>query len=322
MKKWLYAGTALLILQLVLAVILHNNDREFAAFTPQVALLKFSPSTVDAISLFGEDQQNVQLRRINGKWLLPDKFNAPADEGKVTDILEKLATLKQGLIVAKTKGAAKRFKVSEDNFVRHVVLKSGDQKIADFFLGTSPSFKMVHARVSDHQEIVSVAINTYDLALDLDNWIDRRMAQVKKEEIIKLMIGDNIILTKTDNTWRLSGLTDNEEINTEEVDNLLEKVSRLPVDGIIEPSENSRLFEKDPELTITINLHGGEKKQYTFVKQEEENHYVMKTSDKDFYLKVNSWTIDDLKKFNRSILVKDKDLNSEQGESGSTTEAK
>ena len=313
MKKWLYAGTALLILQLVLAVILHSNDRDFAAFTPQVTLLEFSPSNVDSISLFGENQKIFQLRKINGKWLLPDKFNAPADEGKVTDILEKIATLKQGLIVAKTRGAAKRFKVSEDNFVRHVVLKSGDQKKADFFLGTSPSFKMVHARVSDHQEIVNVALNTYELEIDADNWIDRKMAQVNKDDIIELIIGDNIHLTKKDNTWQLSGLADNEEINTEEVENLLEKVSRLSVDGIIDPSEHSGLFEKDPELTITINLHGDEKKLYTFVKPEED-HYVRKASDKEFFLKVKTWQVDDIKKFNRNSLIKKKDTKNEQGD--------
>jgi hypothetical protein len=265
------------------------------------------------VSLFGENQQNVQLRKINGKWLLPDKFNAPADEGKVTDILEKLATLKQGLIVAKTKGADKRFKVSEDDYVRHVALKNSDKKIADFFLGTSPSFKMVHARVSDRQEIVSVALNTYELEIGADSWIDRKMAQVNKGDVMKLMIGDNIILTKTDNTWRLSDLTDNEEINAEEVDNLLEKVSRLTVDGIMDPSENSELFNQDPDLAITVNMEGNVNKHYVLVKPEED-HYVMKSSDKEFFLKVNTWQVDDIKKFNRNSLIKKKDTEKKQGD--------
>ena len=166
MKKWLYVGTVLLIFQLALTYILHSRDRDFAAFKPNVSLLNFSPDNIDTISIIGENQRSVQLRKVNGKWILPGKFEVPADENKIVDILNKLASLKQGLVVAKTTGASKRFKVSESDFVRHIVLKNNDKEMANFFLGTSPRFKMVHARISDKKEIVSVELNTCELEID------------------------------------------------------------------------------------------------------------------------------------------------------------
>ena len=86
--------------------------------------------------------------------------------------------------------------------------------MANFFLGTSPSFKMVHARVSDKKEIVSVELNTYELEIDSDNWLDRGMIQIKKEKIASLSFGD-IQLTSKANKWHLSELSETEEVNNQ-----------------------------------------------------------------------------------------------------------
>jgi len=304
MKQWLYAGTALLIFQLGLAAIFNLYDRgNYAAFTPHANLLEFSPHEVDAISVTGEEGKEVLLNKLNNTWLLPEYFQAPADGKKVTDFLEKLASVKQGLAVATTSGAAKRFKTSADDFARHVVLKKGDLVVADFFLGTSPGFKMVHARVHDRPEVVSVELNTYDMETDPDRWLDHGMAGVKKDAIISLIMGD-IELTRQDDTWLLAGLAENEELDTAEVDNLLDKISSLTVAGVLDPTANTELFKQEPALAYTLQLADNSDRLYTFVKPDKENHYLLKATGQNFLFKVNTWVVDDIKKFTRNTLVK------------------
>ena len=304
MRQWLYAGTALLIFQLVLAVIFNTYDRgSYTAFKPYANLLEFSTPEVDAIVVTGEDGKEVQLNKENNTWLLPERFKAPADEKKVTDFLEKLVTVKQGLAVATTSGAAKRFKTSPGDFERHVVLKHGDRVVADFFLGTSPGFKMVHARVHDRPEVVSVELNTYDMETDPERWLDHGMVEIKKETISGLVMGD-IDLTRQDKSWQLAGLAENEELNTGEVENLLNKISHLTVADVLDPTANAELFKKDPVLTVTLKLTDNNDRVYTFAKLDKENFYELKTSDQDFLFKVNSFVVDDIKKINKNTLVK------------------
>jgi len=305
MKNWLYAGTALLIFQLVLAVIFNTYDRgNYTAFTPHANLLEFSPHEVDSISVTGENGKAVLLNKINNTWQLPEHFNAPADEKKVTDFLEKLSSVKQGLAVATTTGAAKRFKTSPDDFERHVVLKNGDQVVADFFLGTSPGFKMVHARVHDRPEVVSVELNTYDMETDPDRWLDHDMVRVKKDSIRSLVMGDIDLAKQDDDTWRLVGLTDNEELNPAEVDNLLNKISHLTVAGLLDPTANTELFKQEPALAYTLQLADNSSRIYPFVKPDKENYYLLKSTGQNFVFKVNTWVVDDIKKFTRNSLVK------------------
>jgi hypothetical protein len=303
MKKWLYAGTALLIFQLVLAVIFNLYGRgNYAAFQPHANLLAFSPHEVSAITVTGAGGKEVLLRKVNGTWLLPEHFKAPADEKKVTDFLDKLATVKQGLAVATTSGAAKRFKTSADDFERHVVLKDGDRVAADFFLGTAPGFKMVHARVHDRPEVVSVELNTYDMETDPDRWLAHDMAGVKKDAISSLTMGD-IYLTRQDTSWHIPGLAEDEELNTVEIDTLLDKISHLTVAGVLDPTANAELFKQEPALTVTLNLIDTGKRVYTFAKPAKEKYYALKTSGQDQLFKVNNWVADEIKKFTRNTLI-------------------
>lgn len=306
MKKWLYAGVALLFVQIALVVILNVNHRQdLAAFTPHENLLHFSPSAVDTITVLGAKNDKVTLQKVDGTWLLPELFKAPADEKKVEGLLHKLADLKEGLAVATTKGAAKRFKVGKDNFERHVILKKGNQTVADFFLGTSPEFRMVHARVHDRPEVVSVKLSTYEVEAQPDLWLDHHLAAVDQEKIGTLSMGD-ISLTRKDGTWSLAGLAPTEELNTAQVNDLLEKISTLNVDGVLDPTTDQDLFKKSPALTIAMTLTDHSTRTYTFAKPAKEGDYVLKSSAHNELFKVGDYVVDGLQKFSRKSLIKAK----------------
>lgn len=303
MKKWIYAGIALLIVQICMTLIIHSNIRNLEAFTPQANLFTFSPPEVDSIIISGEANQEVTLNKMDGKWVFPeDKFNAPADSIKIDDLLEKIASLKQGLVIATTQGAAKRFKVSEDDFNRHIILKKGEQDVANLYLGTSPSFKKVHARANGRDEIVSINMNTYEFETKYDTWLDPNITKVDKDKITHISLGE-IQLSRQNDAWMLNELAENEKVENQKIDDMVTKISNINVEGIIDPKENNQLFDKGSPLTINITLSDNSTKTYTFAKPDQQNYSVLKTSDHDYLLKVNNRTVDEIKKIEHSSLV-------------------
>ncbi|HKJ88702.1 MAG TPA: DUF4340 domain-containing protein, partial [Gammaproteobacteria bacterium] len=236
-------------------------------------------------------------------WLLPGLYKAPADEKKVESLLHKLAALKEGLAVATTKGAAKRFKVGKDNFERHIILKAGDRTVADFFLGTSPEFRMVHARVHDRPEVVSVKLSTYEVEAQPDRWLDHQLAAVGREKINTLTMGD-ISLVRKDPSWSLAGLAPDQKLDPDQVNDLLEKVSTLTVDGVVDPAAGQELFKKKPALTIAMTLTDHSKRTYTFAKGTKKDDYLLKSSARHQLFKVGSYEVKELQKFSRKSLIK------------------
>lgn len=316
MKKWLTAGTFLLIVQLALAVMIHSTDRDYAAFTPHADLLDFSPPEVDAITIVGEESEVVHLHKINGRWLLPDeKFNAPADAAKIEEFLERLAGLKQGLIVATTREAAQRFKVSEDAFQRHIILKKGAEQVAELFLGTSPSFKMVHARVGGRGEIVSVPLQAHAIETEYDSWLDRGMVRVERDALMGVTVGD-LRLIRKEKDWMPADLGGQEAVNTAKINELVDRITGLTVEGIVDPEESDRVFAQARPLTITLILEDNTRKIFSFARREKANQYIMKSSDHDYSFLVNNTVVDGIAEIKRTDLVSPKEAGPNEADSG------
>jgi len=301
MKKWLLAGSALLFIQIVAAAALNLTGQDFGAFKPQEKLLDFSPAVVNHITITSTDQE-LNLLKKDGKWLLPDYFTAPGETKKVESLMDKLAGLKQGLVVATSEGAAKRFKVSEDDFERHVILKNDNKIVADFFIGTSPGFKKVHARVADRSEVVSVLLNSYDLEAAPEDWLDRDMLNIAEDRITGLAM-DNFKLTRTDKEWQLVDQADTEKLDDAKVNDLLAKIAQLKVKGLVDAADQPDLFATNPLLSFTVTLVDGER-LYTFAKPKNGDNYLLKVPNYTYLFKLDNWQVDEIAKFNRESLLK------------------
>jgi hypothetical protein len=97
----------------------------------------------------------------------------PADIDKVTNTLEKLAQVAATWPVATSSASAERFEVGDENFQRRLRLMSGDDQLVELYLGTSPGYQRVHARRSDSDDVYSVELSNYELAVNTDGWVDK-----------------------------------------------------------------------------------------------------------------------------------------------------
>ncbi len=292
-----------LVLQLAAAAALQLQGPDTRNAQNSAALLSFDPKGVDDIRISDPEGASVELRRQDGAWQLPALAGFPADQGAVDRLLGKLAAMKQGWPVATTPAAARRFKVAEDDFERHIVLAHGGQTVAEVYVGTSPGLRKVHVRRPDQQAIYAVAFNTYDAPVKTAGWIDKGIVHMDRQALQRIELPALTLLRK-DGTWRLADLTDGEEMVTEEVDNLVGQVSTVTISDVLEKAPAS---PGKPVLAYTLQTQSGDRREYRFYKSAgKEEGYVLKTSARKEYFRVPPFYVDSIKAASRDKLVRKK----------------
>ena len=306
MKKWNIALAVLLGVQIGLIVFGWTRQTDIGAFTPQTPLLSFQKATVDTIVIQGPDNTTVQLKKTDGEWLLPKYYDAPAKPERVKTLLDKLAGLKAGWPVATTPQAAKRFKVAPDNFERHILLKSGDTVIDELFTGTSPSFRKVHVRLPDSNNITTAAFASYDAPVKAEEWLDKGMVALKADDIIRIAFGD-FILVRRDKNLVLEDPAPEEQADPEKISKLVGRLTDLQISAIVGREQLPEYGLNKPALTCRITLASGRKLIWTFGKLQKKDSYVLKTSDQDLLFKIQGRQVKPLLEVKRDTLVKKKE---------------
>ncbi len=300
MKKMIIAAAVLLVVQLGLTMAFYMGNKGVGEAAPDALFLTFSPDAVQSLQLTDGEGKSVVLDKNKDGWTVPAHFSAPVDQNKVKALLDKLAEMKQGFVVATSAEAAKRFKVDKESFENHVVLKGAQKTLADFYVGTSPAFRQVHARRGENDQIVTIPLSSFELESSTDKWLDTSLATIKDADLTGLTIGD-IKLNKTKDGWQLEGLKEGEKLNKEEVDALVTKARGLSVQDVLDPAQVSALFAQ-PAFRFNTVRKDGKAVEYLFAKGKDD-FYVLKISDRNLYLKVHSLPVDALQKVTRDKLV-------------------
>jgi len=314
MKKTILVAAVLLFFQIGLAVALNLGGSRYTAAAPNVAFLKFDPASVNSIAITDKDGKQLVLQKQKSDWTLPETFSAPANSQQVSDLLRKLTDIKEGLAVATTADAAKRFKTAKDDFERHLVVKEGDKVAADFYLGSSDGVHRTFARKSGDNTVSSIELASYEVEPSADKWLDKDLAGLDQDNISEISLAD-ITLTRKDKAWQLAGVPQ-DETNAEKVDQLVEQVCNLKVQSVLDPKTVSGLFGGKPAFDFSVKLKNGNIRKYAFAKPpgKQPDYDVLKLSDRDFYFKVYNWQVEKLQKFTLASLHKTptKKVNSEK----------
>ena len=198
--------------------------------------------------------------------------------------------------------SAERFRVSKDNFVRHIILQNDDKIMTDLFIGSAPSFRKSHARVGGSDDIVVVEFSDFDAEARADDWFDRDIFNRSESDITTLTM-DGYSLKKEGENWIVADLAEGETSAVQETKKLLKKVTGLTMESVLGPENKAEYHQDDPELVFSLQLASGEQVTYTISKPEKDEHYVLKISDNDNYFKVILWMVDGIKEFTRDKVV-------------------
>lgn len=301
MQKMISITATLLVIQIGLAVVFYKGETGQKTTAPDTPFLEMKSDQVSAFEITGTQKERLVVEKIGAEWIIKDSFGALANGEQVKAFITKLSELKKGFAVATTAGAAKRFKVADDQFERHVVLREKEQIVGEFYVGTTPGFRQIHARKPASDEVFSVALSTFELETGVEAWLDKNLFKIKKEDMASISFPD-FVLEKKAGTWQLQGLESGWKTDEKNVADLLNKVADLTIQAVMNPQETTPLFTKAPAFKYSVTRGDGTTAEFSFVKPEE-NYYVLKQSERELYSKVNSLQVESLQKITRDALL-------------------
>lgn len=265
---------AALAVQVVIVGGLYFGSQPPAADQVQMALLNTEQRQIDRITINEGDGKQTVLSKVDGKWQLSNYHQLPANQSKVSDILNTLETTKSGWPVATTESSRERFEVADESFQKKVVFSQGEKEIQTLYMGTSPGFRQLHVRRAGEDEVYSVKLNSYDFPSQNTNWLDKTLLRPKGD--IASLKGADYAFTKQGNEWKVSD-GDGEPVK-EEIEKITSTLSRLN----IQSAEDKSADQIDYELTVKA---AGDTLNYRFFKDGSD--YFVSRDDYSQAFKIN-----------------------------------
>ncbi len=226
-------------------------------------LLPFDPAQAVSLNIATDDEE-VALSRGDDGWNLGGGL--PADDGKVGEVLEKLAKASAAWPVATSTATAERFEVTEDSFQRRLTIGSEDGETATLFLGSSPGYRRVHARAAGADEVYSIDFSNYEAPADPGQWLDRTLLRPDGE----------VAAVSRDEGWRLTSgeegewLVDGAVADEEAADQLIGRFEDLNVLGI---AGN----DGEPAGSFAVRDEAGEYRLDFYFVEDEDDYSVTST---------------------------------------------
>ncbi len=295
--------TTLVVLQLALAVALAFSGQDYGAFQSGQKLMALDAETVDRIIIQGEEGKRVELLKDGDKWFLPDLDRFPVAPQPAEALATNVAGLTKGWPIATSSSAADRFKVGAEKFERKLTFFEDNREIGTLFIGSSPSFRKVNARVSGEDEIYNIPFNSYEASTKPEDWVDKEFLNLKNEDIVRATM-PAFTLERKDGKFTVTGLKQDEETNEEEVKTLTAKLAAPTFQSVLGTDDKPEYGQDSPILEITVELKGGEQIAYVYSKPESGNHFVLKTSAQPYFFKVSEYALERLREFDQKKVVR------------------
>ncbi len=256
----------------------------------QIAQLTISDETGDQIKLAKE----------MGSWVLPEADNYPCTENKVPEFLDKIVALKTNRLVTQTPASHKRLKVADDGFERKVELELADGTTHRLYLGTSPSYGVVHVRADGQNEVYLASMSASEAGVFASNWIDVLYFSVTQDQIVALTLenGNGRFEFEKDDagTWTMKDLAADETLNENNVTGLVNRIASLRMLRPLGKTEKDEYGLQGPSAVVTVQTRddAGTVETHTLrvgAKSDEDNSYAVISSESSYYVRVSEYTV-------------------------------
>ena len=262
---------------------------------------------ITRLTISDETGKQVRLANELGSWVLPEADDYPCLENKVPEFLEKIVALKTNRLVTQTPASHRRLKVADDAFERKVELELADGATHRLYLGTSPSYGATHVRADGQNEVYLASLSASEAGVNASNWIDTLYFSVVQDQIVALTLENangRFEFEKDDaGTWTMAeniakDLAADETLNENNVTGLASRVSSLRMLRPLGKTERDDYGLKEPSAVVTVETGDaeGNTKTYTIrvgAKSDEDNSYVVISSESPYYVRVSEYTVKD-----------------------------
>lgn len=204
-----------------------------------------------------QDKDSVEIARRDGKWVIANAQDYPADAEKVQKKLGELVALQSSHIVAKGKEHHAKLEVAPDKFRRKVTLETGTAKQVLWIGGRSAGF--TNFRIGDADLVRAVdEFNEWDLAARPRDWLDKKYLPFEPQKIavVELKRAEDVIKVErvAQDAWTING----KPIDRAKADALLDQIAKIEPSGVIGKVSDpavQKMFDAGQEpMTVTLAI--------------------------------------------------------------------
>ena len=293
----------LLVLQAGIVAWVHleaDAPDPFKADTPLVAV---DVDSADTVTIEQPGERLLRLTRKGDGWVLPAKSDFPVVSAKFAQFTDKLLGARRSWPVGQTMVAARQFKVTLDAFERRVRFLKGEAVLGDVFLGSSPGFRKVHARLDGDEHTYAIDFNAFDAPTDPSQWYDSEALKTPVNDIARIDLGAFALKAK-DGGFQVEDLRESEQTDVEPVQEMVERVSEVTFTDVLGDGGRARFEAGKPVVRYTIELKEGTPVEHAVVAHEESSRYILKSSAQPYYFEVEKDPFDKLRDTSRVQVVK------------------
>jgi hypothetical protein len=302
----------LLVLQLVVAAII-LIPRPAPAGEGESLYPDVEASRIVGLTITGAQGETIQLAKRDGAWVLPDVDDYPVQADKVPPVLDKLAALQAERLVTETAGSHKRLKVAEDEFERLVAFELDDGSRHRLYVGTSPSYGVIHVRAEGQDEVyLTSELSLQDVGAAASAWVDRTYVDIPRDQIVALTVeneqGRLDLRNLGEAGWSLTDQAGDETLDQGIVTSLANRAATITLLEPLGQEEKPEYGLANPSAVVTLRTQSGEgeDKVYTLwvgAQDPDDNSYVIRSSESTYYVRVSEYSVQDLVEYTRDDLM-------------------
>jgi hypothetical protein len=290
-----------LILQVALAVILFW-PRQPASAVGEPLFAGLDAEQVVRLTIDDEAGERVQFIKSGEGWVLANSDDYPTTAGTVPELLDKLVALRVGRPVAESKDSHARLKVADAEFASRVELLLQDGTLRTFYVGTSPSYGASHVRVAQQDEVYLVSdLSSADVGTRLSSWIDLSYLSLPAQEVVAVTLENEhgtIEFVKEGEEWTMSGLGEEETASSSVIASLISRTASARMLRPLGTEPKPSYGMQAPNAVLVMHARSAEGTETTYTlhvgaQSEQDNSYVLKSSESPYYVRVAEYTVQD-----------------------------
>lgn len=273
MKKAINLFALLLAAQLILLAGIHLSASSDSGIEVK-PLLTANLDQTDTLEIKGQSGERTLLAKRDSHWVLPEADNQPVTPGKVQEILDKLKAAQVSWPVATSASAANRFELSDKSPQKTLVLSSGGQQQATLYLGTSPGYRRVHARLQGEDDIYDIALAQHEIPTVANDWLDKALLQYPGELLSVKTASFTVTRDSADESsqWALqTGADQDLAVDSTAIQTWVKRFSQLIVSERVPPEQVDAIIIQNPVLTTHMSGESGEA-DYAFYRHGDKTY--------------------------------------------------
>ena len=254
-QRWLAIA---LVVQLALLFVIHNPFVKKSQAGEQTLIPALASITPEKLEVSGPGGATVSFERVGAIWTLADPAGYPVLPGRIEKLLQDLGNLKTGRQVVSSSHYHASLKVANDDFERRVRVweKSGGSPKVELYLGTSPGYGVTHMRMAGTDKVYEVSgLNSYDLAIDANGWIERNLSMVPSSEVTAVQVSNRkgkLSLEKREGSWSLADAARGKPIDQDKVNQLVGTLCGMSIEKPLGAVDEKAQGLSTPEATVTL----------------------------------------------------------------------